>query len=134
MHHTFSTKGHGDTIDITSAVVAAVEKSGVSSGLANIFVVGSTAALTITEYEPGIIYDINHVLEKVAPEAADYKHHERWQDHNGAAHIKAAIIGPDLNIPIEDGKMQLGTWQQIVLIDFDERPRERRVIVKIIKQ
>ena len=127
------TKGHYDFVDITGKVTEAVKKSDILDGAAMVFVSGSTAAITTMEYESGMLEDLKEVLEKIAPEAADYKHHQRWGDHNGAAHIKAAILGPDLTVPIENGELQLGTWQQIVLIDFDEKPREREVIVKVIK-
>jgi len=132
MKFTINTQGHYDFIDITDRVQAIVEKSKIKEGIAIIFVPGSTAALTTMEYEEGVISDLKMVLEKIAPENADYQHHKKWGDRNGAAHIKSALIGTDLVVPIEEGKLQLGTWQQIVLIDFDERPREREIIVKII--
>ena len=132
MRFTINTQGHYDFIDITDRVQAIVEKSKIKEGIAIIFVPGSTAALTTMEYEEGIKTDLKMVLEKIAPENADYQHHKKWGDRNGAAHIKSALIGTDLVVPIEEGKLQLGTWQQIVLIDFDERPREREIIVKII--
>lgn len=126
------TKGHYDVIDITDKVQRMVDDSGVINGVVVIFVPGSTAAMTTIEYESGVIQDFINVLEKIAPEDFDYVHHSRWGDRNGGAHIKAALIGPDLNIPIEDGKLVLGTWQQVVLIDFDERPREREVMIKVM--
>ncbi|MCD6085852.1 YjbQ family protein [bacterium] len=126
-------KGHYDFINITQKVKEIVEKSKIKDGVALIFVKGTTAALTIMEYEEGIMEDIKEVLEKMAPENADYKHHLKWGDRNGAAHIKSALIGPDLVVPIEEGKLQLGQWQEIVLIDFDEKEREREIVVKIIK-
>lgn len=128
-----ATKGHYDFINITQKVKEIVEKSKIKDGVALIFVKGTTAALTIMEYEEGIMEDIKEVLEKMAPENADYKHHLKWGDRNGAAHIKSALIGPDLVVPIEEGKLQLGQWQEIVLIDFDEKEREREIVVKIIK-
>ena len=128
-----STKGHYDFINLTQKVKEVVEKSKVKDGIALIFVKGTTAALTIMEYEEGIMEDIKEVLEKMAPENADYKHHLKWGDRNGAAHIKSALIGPDLVVPIEEGEIQLGQWQEIVLIDFDEKERERKIVVKIIK-
>ena len=128
-----ATKGHYDFINITQKVKEIVEKSKIKDGVALIFVKGTTAALTIMEYEEGIMKDIKEVLEKMAPENADYKHHLKWGDRNGAAHIKSALIGPDLVVPIEEGKLQLGQWQEIVLIDFDEKEREREIVVKIIK-
>jgi len=130
---TVDTKGHTDLVNITDQVALAVGRSGTKEGAAVVFVRGSTAALTTMEYEEGLIADIREALEKLAPEDADYKHHQRWGDRNGAAHIKSALIGADLTIPIEHGKLALGTWQQIVLIDFDERPRKREVVVKILE-
>ncbi len=127
------TKGHYDFIDITGKIAEAVKKSDIREGVAVIFVSGSTAALTTMEYESGIIEDLKNVFENMAPEKADYKHHQRWSDHNGAAHIKAALVGPDITVPIENGQLQLGAWQQIVLIDFDEKPREREIIITIVK-
>lgn len=126
------TKGHYDFIDITEQVAAEVEKSGIKEGAVLVFVPGSTAAITTMEYEDGLIEDLKNTFEKIAPEKADYAHHQRWGDKNGAAHIKSAIVGTDLTVPIENGKLDLGTWQQIVLIDFDERPRKREIIVRII--
>ena len=130
---TVDTKGHTDLVNITDQVALAVGRSGTKEGAAVVFVRGSTAALTTMEYEEGLIADIREAHEKLAPEDADYKHHQRWGDRNGAAHIKSALIGADLTIPIEHGKLALGTWQQIVLIDFDERPRKREVVVKILE-
>ncbi len=127
-----NTQGNYDFVDITPQVEEAVRTSGVESGAAIIFVVGSTVALTTMEYEDGVVADLTQVLEKIAPTDYDWQHHLKWGDSNGAAHIKAALIGPDLFVPIEKGKLSLGTWQQIVLIDFDEKPRQRRVIIKIL--
>lgn len=129
---TINTKGHSDFIDLTNQVAEAVEKSKVKNGLAIIFVPGSTAAITTIEYESGVIEDMKDVLEKIAPEDFPYKHHQKWGDHNGAAHIRSALIGTDFTVPIENGQLQLGDWQQVVLIDFDEKPRIRRVVVKIV--
>ena len=127
------TKGLGDVIDISEKVAEAVDEANIDSGLAVIFVPGSTAAITTIEYETGVISDLKKVLEKIAPAKADYEHHQRWGDKNGDAHIKSALIGTSLTVPIENSKLVLGTWQQIVLIDFDEKPRNREVVVKIIK-
>lgn len=133
MKFKIQTKGHYDFVDITERVAVMVKKSGVQEGVVLVFVAGSTAALTTMEYEDGLIEDMKEMLEKLAPENFNYRHHQRWGDRNGAAHLKAALIGPDLVIPIEEGELKIGQWQQIVLIDFDERPREREIIVKIIK-
>jgi secondary thiamine-phosphate synthase enzyme len=127
------TKGHYDFIDITSEVEGIVKSLEIKDGVAVIFTSGSTAAITTIEYESGVINDLIEVFEKIAPEDADYRHHQKWGDHNGAAHIKSALVGTDFSVPIENGELQLGTWQQIVLIDFDEKPREREVIVKVMK-
>ncbi len=127
------TKGHYDFLNVTDKIASIVSASGVKNGLALVFVSGSTAALTTMEDEKGLIEDLKDTFEKLAPEEADYKHHQRWNDHNGAAHIKSALMGADVLVPVENGKLQLGTWQQIVLIDFDERPRTRNVIVKVVE-
>lgn len=134
MKFSISTRGHYDFIDITGQVTALATKSKVKNGVAIIFVPGSTAAITTLEYEEGVISDLIKVLEKIAPEKGNYKHHLKWGDRNGAAHIKSALLGTDLTVPIENGKLGLGTWQQIVLIDFDEKPRKREVVVKVIKE
>lgn len=133
MKFTIKTNGHYDFIDITNEVQAAVSQSGLKDGVAVVFVPGSTAAITTIEYESGVIEDLIEVFEQIAPENADYKHHQRWGDKNGAAHIKSALVGPDFYTPVSQGKLDLGTWQQIVLIDFDEKPRAREIIVKAIK-
>ena len=128
-----STQGHNDIINLTPEIEKLVKKSGVKEGMVYLFVTGSTAALTTLEYESGLIEDLQMVLEKIVPEGVDYKHHQRWSDHNGAAHLRAALMKPDLIIPIENGELTLGTWQQVVLIDFDERPRTREIIIKVSK-
>ncbi len=137
MTFTVETKGHYDFINITEQIAAVVKESGVSTGIAYVFVLHTTAALTIMEWEEGIMEDMKIAFEKWAPEKADYKHHLRSHavhepDGNGAAHIKSAIIGPDVSMPIDGGALQLGSWQQIALIDFDERPRTREISIKII--
>jgi len=134
MKLTIKTRGHYDFIDITERVKAALMDIVVKDGAAVIFVSGTTAALTIMEYEEGTVKDLKKVFEAWAPENADYEHHKKWGDHNGAAHVKSALVGTDLAVPIEEGKLTLGTWQSIVLIDFDEKPRTREVIIKVIWQ
>jgi len=133
MKFTVKTKGHTDIIDITEKVTEVVRASGIDDGLAVIFIAGSTAAITAMEYEAGVVKDLRVVLEKIAPAGADYEHHKRWGDHNGDAHIKSAIIGPSFTVPVKNSQLVLGSWQQIVLIDFDERPRQREVMVKVVK-
>jgi secondary thiamine-phosphate synthase enzyme len=126
------TEGFNDIIDITEKVEETIKKSKIEDGIVAIFVVGSTAAITTIEYEPGLIEDIREALEKIAPMKGKYKHEEAWHDGNGYAHIRASLMKPSLSVPIENGKLCLGRWQQIVLIDFDNRPRERIVIVKAL--
>ncbi|MFH1652671.1 MAG: secondary thiamine-phosphate synthase enzyme YjbQ [Pseudomonadota bacterium] len=129
----FKTKGRYDFIDMTEKVKSIVDKSKIENGILYLFVPGSTAAITTIEYESGVIEDLIAVFEKIAPEKAHYKHHLKWGDGNGAAHIKSALVGTDLSVPIRGGSLSLGTWQQVVLIDFDEKPRSREVIVQILK-
>lgn len=126
------TGGDGDTIDLTRELRRIIEKSGMASGIAVLFVGGSTAALTTIEYESGVIEDLREVLEKIAPSDRDWRHHQRWGDHNGHSHIRSALVGPSLSVPIVAGEPALGTWQQVVLIDFDERPRQREVLVQLL--
>jgi secondary thiamine-phosphate synthase enzyme len=128
-----STKGSSEVLDITPQASNAVAESGVPTGMATFFVVGSTAAITTTEYEPGLVnHDIKAAFEKIAPANGRYEHEETWHDDNGHSHVRASLLGPSLTVPIVDGKLTLGTWQQIVLIDFDTRLRNRQVICQII--
>ncbi|MHC4062558.1 MAG: secondary thiamine-phosphate synthase enzyme YjbQ [Planctomycetota bacterium] len=127
------TKGNCDVIDITGQATEAVAQSGISDGTVVLFNVGSTAGITTTEYEPGLVnYDIEAAFEKIAPENARYEHEETWHDDNGHAHVRASILGPSLSVPIIDGRLSLGTWQQIILVDFDTRARSRTIICQII--
>lgn len=132
MRFKVSTKGHYDFINITDQITRAITNSGVNEGIVCVFAPHATVAITIMEWDAGIDKDIVAIWEKLAPESADYAHHKRWGDHNGAAHIKSAFMKPSLSVPIEAGKLALGTWQQIVLIDFDEKERVREIIVKVI--
>lgn len=126
------TRGNGDTKDLTHEVQESVNRSGIRVGTATLFVVGSTAALTTLEFEPGAVADLQDAMERVAPRKATYRHHLRWGDDNGHSHVRAAIMGPSLTIPFVDGRLTLGTWQQIILVDFDTRPRKRDIVVQII--
>ncbi|PUA31421.1 MAG: secondary thiamine-phosphate synthase enzyme [Candidatus Terraquivivens tikiterensis] len=126
------TKGEGDVVDITDIVCSAVRDSGISDGIVNVFVMGSTAAVTTMEHEPGLVRDISDILERVAPKNHPYKHHERWGDYNGHSHVRAALIGPSLSIPLRGGKLLLGTWQQLVFLELDVRPRERKIVVTVV--
>lgn len=128
-----STQGDSQVIDVNEQVRQIVEKSRVHNGLVCVFVVGSTGAVTTTESEPGLLtHDLKAFFEKLAPADAYYKHEETWHDDNGHAHVRASALGPSVTIPLVDGRLTLGTWQQIVVIDFDTRPRRREVIVQVL--
>jgi secondary thiamine-phosphate synthase enzyme len=118
--------------DITKHVEKAVRESSIESGIAVIFIPGSTASVSTMEYEPGLLKDIPRVLQKIAPLNYDWEHHKTWHDNNGASHILANLLGPSLVVPFENKRLLLGTWQQIVLMDFDRTARERKVLVQII--
>ncbi|HEY9186593.1 MAG TPA: secondary thiamine-phosphate synthase enzyme YjbQ [Bacteroidota bacterium] len=126
------TKGRNDIQDITDKVQSILSESGVKEGNILCFVSGSTASLTTIEYEPGLLKDLPEALENIAPMNKIYHHDDTWHDGNGYAHVRASLIGPSLTIPFSKGKLLLGTWQQIILIDFDNRSRERAVIVQIM--
>jgi len=126
------TKGNCDVVNITEQVVDAVRKSGIVSGNVVVFNVGSTAGITTTEFEPGLVnYDLATAFERIAPANGRYEHEETWHDDNGHAHVRASLLGPSLAVPIIDGELTLGTWQQIILIEFDTRRRTRTVICQI---
>ena len=125
------TKGAGDMIDITRDVAAALDVSGLRTGNVLVFVVGSTAAITTFEYEPGLIADIKEFYQQIAPSGRHYHHDDTWGDANGFSHVRASFTGPSLTVPFEKGVPLLGTWQQVALAEFDNRPREREVIVQI---
>lgn len=125
------TKGDGDTIDLTREVEEAVEKAGVSEGAAIVFVPGSTASITTVENEPGMISDLKAALDRLVPKDARYAHNHGGES-NGYAHVRSAIVGPSVAVPVAGGRPALGTWQQIVLLDFDDRPRSRRVLVHVL--
>jgi len=126
------TRGEGDVLDITDRVEEVVRRSGVRNGVAHVFVIGSTAAVSTMEYEPGLRADLQDALERVAPRNAEYRHHLRWGDYNGHSHVRATILGPSLQIPVRGGELVLGTWQQIVLIELDVRARERAFVVTVM--
>jgi secondary thiamine-phosphate synthase enzyme len=126
------TRGDGHILDLTDDVAGIVAESGVHTGQATLMVVGSTAALTTLEFEPGLVnHDVVAALERIAPEGGRYRHEETWHDDNGHSHVRAALIGPSLALPVTDGAIPLGTWQQVVLIDLDTRPRDRTVVVTV---
>ena len=126
------TTGRGEAIDLTEQVESALEQSGVSHGTLVVFVPGSTGAVTTIEYESGALADLRDAIERFAPEDIPYAHNARWGDGNGHSHVRAAMIGPSLSIPIIEGRLALGTWQQPILIDFDNRSRDRRLICQVI--
>jgi secondary thiamine-phosphate synthase enzyme len=126
------TQGHGDVIDLTEGVARVVGTAGVDRGVVTVFAVGSTAAVTTMEYEPGGVADLQSLLDRLIPVHGDYEHNRLNHDSNSHAHQRAALIGPSESIPLVDGRLTLGTWQQIVLIDFDDRPRQRTVAVQVV--
>ena len=134
MRFSISTRGFNDIIDITDQVSRVVEKSKIKEGICLISCPGSTAGITTIEYEPNLLEDFKEFLEKLVPSNKPYRHDGTWGDKNAPSHIRSALIKPFLTVPIENGELVLGQWQQIALIDFDNRPREREIIVKIIKQ
>jgi secondary thiamine-phosphate synthase enzyme len=126
------TKGNCDVVNLTEMVIEALSGSSIKDGTVTLFNIGSTAGITTTEYEPGLVnYDIAALFEKIAPENARYEHEETWHDDNGHSHIRASLLGPSLCVPVVGGRLTLGTWQQIILVDFDTRARTRTVICQI---
>ncbi len=127
------TQGDSQVLNITDQVRRCVESGRIASGIATVFVIGSTAAITTTEFEPGLVNrDLKVAFEGIAPENAEYLHEQTWHDDNGHSHVRASLVGPSLTVPFTDGQLQLGTWQQIVLMDFDTRPRTRQLIVQVV--
>ncbi len=132
VRRSLNSSGHGHIHDITSNVAEAVRASELSQGVATVFVTGSTAGLTTIEYEPGLVHDLSAAFERLYPQAMEYRHHETWGDDNGHSHIRASMLGPSLAVPFVDAELTLGTWQQIVLVDFDTRPRSREFVIQMI--
>lgn len=130
--HQIATRGQGDAHDITGVVAAAIRDSGLESGTVTVFVVGSTAGVTTIEFEPGAIADLNAVFEDLAPRDGEYRHHLRWGDDNGSSHVRAGLLGPSLTVPFVDGTLTLGTWQQIMLLEFDTQSRRRELVIQIL--
>jgi secondary thiamine-phosphate synthase enzyme len=126
-----ATRGNSDMHDVTAQVQEVVRRHGFREGQALVFVVGSTAGLTTVEFEPGLQKDLPAAFERIAPEDLRYEHEETWHDDNGHSHVRASLLGPSLAVPFKDGRLLLGTWQQIVLIDFDTRPRRRSLVVQL---
>jgi secondary thiamine-phosphate synthase enzyme len=126
------TRGENDVINITGQTSKALEESELQDGIVTVFISGSTAAITTIEYEPGLKQDFPRMLSRIVPKNIEYQHDNTWHDGNGHSHIKASLIGPSMTIPFKDGNLMLGTWQQIVLLETDTRPRQRKIILQII--
>ncbi|HEX6212417.1 MAG TPA: secondary thiamine-phosphate synthase enzyme YjbQ [Methylomirabilota bacterium] len=126
------TSGQGDAHDVTGRVAALIQRSSLTSGLATVSVIGSTAGITTIEFEPGAVADLNAVFERLAPRDGEYAHHRRWGDDNGSSHVRAALLGPSVSVPFDRGELLLGTWQQIMLLELDTRPRRRALVLQLI--
>ena len=126
------TRGELDVVDITDQVRRLVAGSGISNGLAHLFVAGSTAAFTTIEFEPGAVSDLKDAFSRLAPKEMEYAHNKRWGDGNGHSHVRAAMMGPDITVPVRDGDILLGTWQQIILVEFDTRSRNRKAHLTVV--
>lgn len=129
---TIKTKEETDIVDITQLVSEKIEKSKMENGIVTIFVPGSTASISTIEYEPNLIKDVKNALERIAPSDIEYEHHKTWGDKNGKSHVRATLMGPSLTVPFKDKKLLLGTWQQIVLLDFDVPARQREIIIQLL--
>lgn len=129
---TLSTKGFSDIKNITDQVKSIIDKSGINNGLAGIFTIGSTASVSTIEYEPALVEDVRQQLEEFIPSNKHTRHSQTWGDDNGFSHIRATFMGPGITVPVSNGKLVLGTWQQIVVIDHDNRPRSREIFVQVI--
>ena len=125
-------KGETDIIDITPEVKKAVKNSKLKDGTVTVFVPGATGGITTIEHESGLVSDLKNLFERLAPRAAEYAHNLRWNDGNGFSHVRASLLGPSLTVPFSRGKLTLGTWQQIIFVDFDNRPRSREIVLQII--
>jgi len=126
------TKGEVDIIDITNEIQNVIEKSNINNGIVCIFVPGSTGTITTIEYEPGLMKDLPRTLQKIIPKGEHYDHHETWHDDNGHSHVRASLMGPSITVPIKNGNLLHGTWQQIVFVELDTRPRNRNIAVQLI--
>jgi secondary thiamine-phosphate synthase enzyme len=126
-----STRGHADMHDLTPNVQQIVNQSGIANGFVLLFTPSSTSALTTIEFESGALEDLRRALDEIAPVEREYKHNLRWRDGNGHAHLRAALLGPSLSVPIREGRLGLGTWQQLLFIDFDVRPRDRKIEIQV---
>jgi secondary thiamine-phosphate synthase enzyme len=129
---TLQSRGNCDIIDITSEVVKHVEKSGIDNGIVTLFIVGSTAGVTTIEYEPNLISDFKDMWDRVIPQSITYEHNKTWGDGNGHSHVRASTLGASLTVPFVNKRLTLGTWQQIIFVDFDNRPRSRKIAIQIL--
>jgi len=127
-----STRGDADVIDVTPEVSESIRRSGVTSGTVTVFVPGATASVTTIEYEPGLVEDMDELFDRIAPVNREYHHNLRWHDGNGHAHVRASLLGPSLTVPFTNGKLEMGIWQQIIVVDFDNRSRDREIVCQII--
>jgi len=127
-----ATKGYNDMIDVTGHVADKLTESGLQEGLATMFVPGSTGGFTTIEHESGLVEDFSAMMERLIPQNAHYHHDARWGDGNGFSHVRAALLGPSLTVPFSNGRLNLGTWQQIIFVDFDNRPRSRNIVLQFM--
>ena len=130
--HQVATRGEGHVVDLTPTVNECLDTSGMRQGTASLFVPGSTAGLTTIEYEPGVVRDLQDCFDRLAPRELDYAHEQAWHDGNGHSHVRAAMLGPSVVLPVSEGRSLLGTWQQVVLVDFDNKPRRRTWTLTLI--
>lgn len=130
--HEVQTSGQGDAKDITSIVTKELAKSNLREGIATVAVVGSTAGVTTVEFEDGAVSDMAAMFERIAPRQGEYKHHLKWGDDNGSSHLRAALLGPSVTLPFNDSKLRIGTWQQIVVVEFDTQARRRQIVVQLM--
>ncbi|MDD5688588.1 MAG: secondary thiamine-phosphate synthase enzyme YjbQ [Elusimicrobia bacterium] len=130
----FNTKGNCEIVNITEELSAVLVKSKIKDGIANVFIAGATGAITTIEYEPGLVKDFQNLLKEIVKENGDYEHNKTHSDVNATAHLRASLLGPSISVPVGEGKLTLGKWQQVIFVDMDNRPREREVLVKIIGQ
>ena len=126
-----NTRGNCDVIDITSQVASEISQSNISNGIVNIFISGSTAGISTIEYESGVVNDFKAMWDRIVPRNISYQHDAKWGDGNGFSHVRASLLGPSLTVPVINKKMALGTWQQIIVTDFDNRPRSREIVVQV---
>ncbi|MBN1911585.1 MAG: YjbQ family protein [Pirellulales bacterium] len=128
----FTTRGHGDMHDLTDRLAGIVEESGLTTGVAQVFSVGSTSAVGVIEFEPGLQRDVPELLDRLIPPSRDYGHEQAWHDGNGHSHLQSTLLGPSLAVPVADGRLMLGTWQQVFHLETDVRPRQRTVVVTLL--